>query len=329
MKRIAIIIPYIGKFRNDFNFWLKSVESNPTIDFLIFTDNNINDTPKNVHVINMNFKELVDMFQRNFDFKICINKPYKFCDFKPTYGEVFRDYIRNYDFWGYTDTDIVYGNLRKYVTEDMMDKYDHIFGRGHFSLYRNTPEINRIYKDVKQPTYQQVFTFDEGRAFDEYCGTSKYWAECLPDKFYESIVFDDIDCSLYHFESQMRRKEYINCKNFIYSFEEGTLYRIYEKDGIVHKEETMYVHFQKRDMKVMTLVDNKFLMIPNAFVPFEDNIDVRRLKELAERTGLYPKRYLLKWKDYKSKFYKFYLKLRPSEYGFPKLPKGAMDYYKE
>ena len=38
MKRIAFVIPWFGNFRNDFPFWMKSVEFNPTIDFLFFTD---------------------------------------------------------------------------------------------------------------------------------------------------------------------------------------------------------------------------------------------------------------------------------------------------
>ena len=38
MKSIAFIVPYFGKLPSMFNYWLKSVEYNPSIDFLIFTD---------------------------------------------------------------------------------------------------------------------------------------------------------------------------------------------------------------------------------------------------------------------------------------------------
>lgn len=38
MKSIAFIIPYFGAFRKDFAFWAKSVELNPSVDFLLLTD---------------------------------------------------------------------------------------------------------------------------------------------------------------------------------------------------------------------------------------------------------------------------------------------------
>lgn len=45
MKKIVFIVPWFGKLREDFYFWLKSVEMNPTIDFLIFTDQHIHIKP--------------------------------------------------------------------------------------------------------------------------------------------------------------------------------------------------------------------------------------------------------------------------------------------
>ena len=40
MNRIAIIIPYFGKFNNYFKFWLESARANQDVDFLVFTDDN-------------------------------------------------------------------------------------------------------------------------------------------------------------------------------------------------------------------------------------------------------------------------------------------------
>ncbi len=329
MKSIALIIPYIGRFKKDIVFWMRSVENNPTIDFLLFTDVEVENPPENLHIFKFSFEELHALFQQNFDFKICLNKPYKFCDFRPSYGEVFAEYISGYDFWGYTDTDMVYGNLRKFVTDDLLDKYDHIFGRGHFSLYRNVKEVNREYRNVAIPTYKQVYTYDEGRAFDEYCGTSKHWFDNRSDAFFDAIYFDDIDCMEYSFHSQMRRNEYAGCKNFIFSYEKGTLYRIYEKDGKVHKDETMYVHLQKRQMIVNTSVSDQFLIIPNSYEKYEEIKDTERLEQLGRRGSFYKQRYKLKWDIFKSKFYKAYLKFHPSEFGFPPLPENISQFYME
>lgn len=41
MYKIALVIPYFGKFNSYFDFWRSSAEHNTSVDFLIFTDQNI------------------------------------------------------------------------------------------------------------------------------------------------------------------------------------------------------------------------------------------------------------------------------------------------
>jgi hypothetical protein len=55
MKSIIIIIPYFGKLPPIFKFWRQSAINNPTIDFLFFTDCNIQSTD-NIKVINVPLK---------------------------------------------------------------------------------------------------------------------------------------------------------------------------------------------------------------------------------------------------------------------------------
>ena len=31
------------------------------------------------------------------------------CDYKVAYGEMFQDYIKEYDFWGHCDMDMIFG----------------------------------------------------------------------------------------------------------------------------------------------------------------------------------------------------------------------------
>lgn len=83
MKKIVFICPYFGAFPNYFNLTLKSIEYNKTIDWLIITDiKEKYDYPNNVKVINMTFTELQKKVQSHFDFDICLNKPFKMCDFQ-------------------------------------------------------------------------------------------------------------------------------------------------------------------------------------------------------------------------------------------------------
>lgn len=46
----------------------------------------------------MSFEEMCDKIQKHFEFKIELPAPYKLCDYRPAYGEIFQDEIREYDF---------------------------------------------------------------------------------------------------------------------------------------------------------------------------------------------------------------------------------------
>lgn len=147
MKSIVIIIPFFGTLSNTFKFWYQSALNNPTINFLLFTDCCISNA-KNIKVIECSFNKFIHDIQSKFDFKINISAPYKLCDFKPAYGDIFQEYIRNYDFWGFGDVDLVYGDIRYFITEDKLNTYDIISGWGHLTLYRNNQYCNNFYKKI-------------------------------------------------------------------------------------------------------------------------------------------------------------------------------------
>lgn len=91
----------------------------------------------------------------------------------------------------------------------------------------------------------------------------------------------------------------------------------------------MYVHFQKRKMAVNTYPDNKFIMIPNSYEKYEEIKNINRLQYLGAGKSIYYQRYKLKLYEFRSKFYKFYLRIHPSPYGYPKLPEDISKYYIE
>jgi hypothetical protein len=328
MKKIVIITFYYGHFGKDIEFWFHSIKNNPTIDFLIFTDLEVPIQCNNLIVIHKSFMELVEYAQQKFSFKICVPEPYKFPDFRPAFGEIFSDYLKGYDFWGFCDTDLVLGDIRAFMTNSLLEKYDKLLAMGHFSLYRNIPEVNTMYMKCEEPNYQQVFTFPRNSAFEEYFGTSRYWAINLPDKFYKEIPFDDLDCYKYPFIPQFRKKEDKGKNYFIYSYEHNKLYRIYEMNGKLHKDETMYVHFQKRKMEIKTNVQEKFMMIPNAYIPFIENLDINKLRSFDVSQKWYPHAYILQCKRVINKWKKIKASLHPSKFGIPMLPIDGINYYK-
>lgn len=329
MKKIAIITIYYGEFHNYFDLWKKSVEYNTTIDFLLFTENDVHNCPPNLIVYKMSFENLKALFQKNFDFPIALNSPYKICDFRPAFGEIFSSYIKDYDFWGYTDFDVIFGNLRKFISDDMLSSYLKIFGRGHLSLMHNDQWNNELYKKCKEPNYRSVYSYSINVAFDEYYGFSRYYDKTQPERFYQKLISDDINCMKYRFSSHMKKKEDKDKKNIIYRFDKGRLYKIFEKNGTIMEEECICVHFQKRKMNLKTLVTDSYIMIPNYFIPQEENLSLERLRQLGHRLNIYPYKYKLLWNRIVAKLKKIRCKDYSKIYGKPQLPNDGYKYYKE
>ena len=85
---------------------------------------------------------------------------------KPAYGEIFKEDIKIYDFWGFADLDIIWGSIESFIDDNKLNRFDILTSRekniaGHFTLLRNTNKINKLYKKV--PDYK---TFFEKKSFN-------------------------------------------------------------------------------------------------------------------------------------------------------------------
>ena len=154
MKKIRLIIPYFGKLPKFFPYFLLTAKRNQKIDFLIYTDQKVDQftilNANNIEFVTLSFDELREKVQSKFDFKISLKTPYKLCDYKPAYGYIFPEYTKGYDYWGHCDmTDCIFGNLRKFLTDEFLTGADKFLYLGHMTIYRNTDEVNhRIFEDV-------------------------------------------------------------------------------------------------------------------------------------------------------------------------------------
>lgn len=210
-----------------------------------------------------------------------ISKPYKMCDYRVAYGEMFQDYVKDYDFWGHCDADMIFGDIRHFVTDDILNRYDRLGVDGFFSLFRNIPEINAIYRKAGDIT--KIFTDQRPFGFDEWginrSGTSHYWIANLKDRVWQDKVFDNLAPYHYGFLSGTVMKYNLGIKNVMFSFENGKLYRYGTKDGKVDKHETLYVHVQKRPVYVKTEVADCFSIVPpGTYIPFVNDVTASYLK---------------------------------------------------
>ncbi|MCI8396877.1 MAG: hypothetical protein HFJ52_04310 [Clostridia bacterium] len=280
MKKVVFIIPYFGQFNNYFQLFLNSCERNQKYTWIIFTDDKRDfQYPNNVLVNYMEMKELKSIIERKLGFEISLDRGYKLCDYKPAYGYIFEDYIKDYDFWGHCDTDLIFGNLSKYIENIDIDKYDKVFFLGHCTLYKNNIENNRRFmlELHGKNRYEEVFKSKEICAFDEqYKGSINdiYDIYNFPtlNKEYEANIYTKsayFKLTNYDFS---KMKYIINKKeNAFFVWDNGEIYRYIYKNGQIIKNEYMYIHLQLRKMqiKLNNLNIERYKIIPNQFEEIE------------------------------------------------------------
>ena len=251
MKKIVLINCYFGKYPKYMDMFLKSCVDNPAVDFLFFTDNDMDFVASNIKFVKKTFQEIKGIIQEHFDFKISLEMPYKLCDYKPVYGYVFQEYIEGYDYWGYCDIDLVFGDIRKFLDKVMMDDYDKIYQLGHLTVYKNTEDVNTAFLQDKAEEYKKAFTTEIIAVYDEVYGIQKVFSE-LGKKVYISRDYADITKMRYRFTLSDFQvpKENNNYPDQVFVRENGRIYRYYvSEDGSLKKEEFIYIHFQKRKME--------------------------------------------------------------------------------
>lgn len=285
MNSIILIIAYFGKFRDDFSFWLKSVEQNPNVDFLLFTDQTLCNVPKNIKVHSTTIPEMEKLAQKNIWEGCRIEHPYKMCDYKTAYGDLFCDYIKDYEFWGHCDVDLVFGDIRHFITDDILERHDRIGLEGFFTLYRNAPEINHHYwnlgeKFIKHALSDQgIFGLDEWGPGGKGGGTSNWWLDNNRESLWCDLVFDSLEP--YYYEFVTKRAEHDGIKDIIFCYNNGKLLRYGLKDGKVIVTETLLVHIQKRDVTICTKPSNNFSIIPQGnYIDYINDVTPLRLYKI-------------------------------------------------
>lgn len=156
MYKIAIIIPYFGKFPEWMRLFLYSchlnyrIDHNVFIDWIIFTDNSpIENIYPNTKFYYLSFKDYCDRVSDSLHINFHPLTPYKFCDLKPFYGIIHKKELQDYSHWGFGDLDLCYGNLSLVINKMNLRKYRLITTHadriaGHFTVI----EKKSIYTDL-------------------------------------------------------------------------------------------------------------------------------------------------------------------------------------
>lgn len=148
-KRLAFIIPFLGSWPKWTALFFESCRFNPSIAILLACDIPPPFAlPPNVQVIRMTKTDIVSRLEQATGLTLSHVSGHKLCEFKPFYGLAFADILKPYEFWGYCDVDIMFGDLRRLLTDEFLDSIDifsaqHDQFAGHFTIIRNIDLMNR------------------------------------------------------------------------------------------------------------------------------------------------------------------------------------------
>lgn len=126
-----MITPYFG----DFPPWMNKYEPPKGYAWLLDTD--------------------LEKFKKRVKDKLGIDYPGlpntgKVWDYRPCLGLLYEEEIKQYEFWGHTDFDCIYGDVSNWVTDEFLYGLDvhsnhSTYVNGCWSLYRNDGEVNNLF----------------------------------------------------------------------------------------------------------------------------------------------------------------------------------------
>ncbi|MCH2197748.1 MAG: hypothetical protein MK081_03125 [Flavobacteriales bacterium] len=307
---IKVIIPYIGdSFPQYFPLFLKSAEYADFIDFLFVTDLELPPVhPSNVHKVHCSSGELVTRAKEKLGINLDLTYPYKLCDLKPAYGHLFEDLVKDADWWGIGDIDLVLGDLHSLKTEGIFDQFDIISFRQHWlsgslaffrnnelncTLYQASPDWKKVFEQARYVGFDEAARLPNKRdnIYDNLRnGESLQNLNTTCHSFSEVVFFHEHGQRLYF---QNRIKEFIAEDELIH-FKDG---HVFAERGTAATASFLHYHWvtEKRSYKFSypdwEAIPNEFWVSHYGFHRSHENI----ASEIADRKqkARAPKAYVL------------------------------------
>lgn len=277
---ICLVVCYFGKLPPYIDCVFRSCAFNPDIEWVIFTDDNtVRQLPPNVRLMSATLGGLQKMFSSKLGFEVNLSHPRLLCHFKAAYGFLFEDIIGEYDFFGHCDLDMIFGDLRKFLSEDILAAYTKILCRGHLTIYRNNQETKRYFMLQAPKTCGYVTDYREafvsGRTdqltFDEWRGVCAILRYHNIPQFHDEFIIDILQPTRWKFT----RFEGVAIKNQpqqLFYWHNGKIFHAYYNvDRGTTDDEYAYIHFQKRPMPKPSFnpfAVEGFLVTPDGFFPY-------------------------------------------------------------
>ena len=189
--RLAIVMPWVKgageqlRIPPFFSFWVASAARNAGLaDFLIFHGPGMRSLffekqpamPPNIRFIEI--ADFVELYRNKIEVKVPFTTSI-IKDLKPAIGHVYSEYLQQYTHWAFGDADVVYGDLRRFLTDDVINKHDvttvisdhfcskkyYTLWAGQLTVFKNNEWTRQLFRQV--PKWQVIFSRPKAVFFDE------------------------------------------------------------------------------------------------------------------------------------------------------------------
>lgn len=169
-----------------------------------------------------------------------ISTPYKLCDVRPAYGLIFKEYIKDFEFWGWGDIDVIYGQIRSFGVDNLLDLHDIISFKpnwisGCFCLIRNKEVTNRLF--LRSRDVNKIYSDPLYKGFDE---VSFCWKEARATPI-DQINFPHDNFTRIVFHAASRGDVGVCYKNFLKESLPRMGYVVWDKGQIMDHERRPYL----------------------------------------------------------------------------------------
>ena len=163
--KCCVVVLYLGDLPKWIKTYVKTTSFSKNVNWKIFTNRNV-ESGGNVEFIRTSRDEIKQRI-KGIGFEPIDFSNRKICDYKLTYGKIFREYLEGYDYWGVGDLDLFYGDVDKFVNEEKFKDCDiytpRHFITGHGSFFKNCEKVNNyfmkipnIHSIMKNPRYVNI-----------------------------------------------------------------------------------------------------------------------------------------------------------------------------
>lgn len=250
--KIILFVPYFGKLPQYFPaFAYSCYHLIGHIEIQIFTDDNAisgYDLPQNIHFEVCSFEDMKALVKKKCGTELY--SPYKLCDYKPCYGHLFEQYTKGFEFWGYCDIDLMFGDLIGFLKKIDYRNYDRIGTYGHLTLYKNTERNKYLYKSISHKLSKfNTFNYVAGTSYP--CNFDELGMNLICKMsgiaFYEYIPNLNTSFGYKSLHTWKYRDQYQ-----LWCWTEGRVLSYhYDNNKVLQSQDAVYLHFMMFNLPIV------------------------------------------------------------------------------